>query len=118
MANVKALLERSRTSSDGEAYAPVARGRGLRLGMGARARTQGDPVLFIEVVLDPFPDRPRVDPERMRDEGERVASLIARGYSVACDADGTITCERIVAADGIRQELRAIERLLHPTAEP
>lgn len=111
---LKALLDRARSSGDGEAYAPVAKGSGFRIGMGVRLGSSRDPTLFVEVVLNPFPDRPRVDPGRMRRQSEQVAVLEARGYVLGCDADGTVTCERILARSRIPQELVAVRRLFLP----
>ncbi len=110
--DVKALLERARTSHDGEAYAPVAKGTGFRVGVGARRESDGEALVFVEVVLNPFPDRPRVRPEDLRNDGARVSWLESRGYRVSCDADGTITCERSVAPVWAEREVEAVRKKL------
>ncbi len=115
MVSVKSLLQRARTSEDREAYEPITRGYGFRVGVGARALSQGAPALFVEVVLDPFPERPYVHPERFADHGARVAWLKARGYVVECADDSTITCERTVSPDTVSRELRAVEHALDPS---
>ena len=79
MVDLRTLLERARTSEDGEAYAVVVRGPGFRIGMVARKRSRKVPIVFLEVVLDPFPERPDVDPRRMRGQGELVAALKSKG---------------------------------------
>ncbi len=112
MVSVKSLLQRARTSEDCEAYEPITRGYGFRIGVGARAFSEGAPVLFVEVVLDPFPERPQVDPARLADHGARLAWLMARGYAVECADDSTITCERTVSPDAVPRELRTVERAL------
>ena len=112
MQNLKNLLARARTSEDGEAFLAVAKGTGFRVGVGARKGPRRETLVFIEVVLNPFPDRPRVSPGQLRDDGERVAWLEARGYAVACDADGTITCERVLSPARAEREIEALRKQL------
>jgi len=112
MVDPKALLERARESDRGEAYASVAKGAGFRIGLGVRTSPRRDPVVFIEIVLDPFPDRPRVSPERLADQGDLVRRLRARGYTILCDDDSTILCERAVGPTAAAQEVQAVRRLL------
>ena len=110
--DVKSLRARARTSEDGEAYAPVASGAGFRVGVGARRESGSEAHVFVEVVLNPFPDRPHVRAEQLRTDGARVAWLESRGYRVACDADGTITCERDVAPVRVAREVDAVRKKL------
>ncbi len=112
MVNAKSLLERARHSDEGEAYASVARGPGFRIGLGARTVPARKPAVFIEVVLDPFPERPSVSPQRLADHSEHLAQLSARGYSIVCDEDSTITCERMVSLVTADREVDAVKRLL------
>lgn len=111
MVNPKELLRRARASEDGEAYAAAARAPGYRIGVGARTAPQRANV-FVEVILDPFPERPRVVAERLVHQAEVVRSLQARGYAVTCDDDGTITCERPTPPDRVAEEVRRVKRLL------
>ncbi len=111
MVNSKELLRRARASEDGEAYVAVAKGPGFRIGVGARTATTRD-AIFVEILLDPFPERPRVIPERLADQAEIVESLQARGYDVACEEDGTITCEGRVTPARMDEEIRSVRRLL------
>lgn len=110
--DLKGLLGRARASEDGEAYAPVVKRTGFRIGMGARRGSDGELLLFVEVVINPFPDRPRVRPEQLRSDGDHVSWLENRGYRVACDADGTITCERNVAPGRAEREIEAVRKRL------
>jgi len=112
MISPKSLLERARTSADGEAYASLAKGRGFRVAIGAREARDRAPAIFIEVFLDPFPERPQVSAERLADQSDYLARLRARGYEIACDDDGTITCERAVKSDTATDEARTVKRML------
>ncbi len=112
MVNLASLLEKARKSEDREAYLPAEREPGFRIGVGVRVVAHDRVEVFVEVVLDPFPDRPQVDASFLRLQSERVAGLQARGYDVSCDSDGTITCERPLAREGVSGELRDLRRLL------
>ena len=112
--SLEALVKRAETSGDGEAYARVAAGSGFRIGMGARRDPGRRPVLFVEVVLDLFPDRPKVDSTRWRRQSEQVAQLEARGYEVRGDDDGTVICERVLDGNRMGPELEAVTALFGP----
>lgn len=112
MVDAKSLLEQAQHSDEGEAYVSVGRGPGFRIGLGARTVPDRKPVVFIEVVLDPFPDRPSVSPQRLAEHSAHLAQLGARGYSIVCDDDGTITCERSVFPETVAREIQAVRRLL------
>jgi hypothetical protein len=112
MVDPKSLLEQAQKSDDGEAYASVAKGAGFRIGVGTRMARGRSPNLFVEVVLDPFPERPRVNSERLADQSQIVARLEARGYTVACEDDGTIACECTVDANRAAGEVQTVRRLL------
>ncbi len=106
--DARRLLREARESAGGEAYAAVAKDTGFRLGMGARTDPEDGAAVFIEIVLDPFPDRPRVHANRLAAQGQLIAQLEARGYAVCCDDDSTVTCERTVMPDDAEGEIRAV----------
>ncbi len=116
MVDPRDLLRRASASDDGEAYVTVARGAGVRLGAGARATPSRAPGVFVEVILDPFPDRPRVTSGRLIQQAQVLDRLNERGYVVSCDPDGTIACECRVPPERLDEELRIVRRILslHP----
>lgn len=112
MVDLKALAKRAQESEDGEAYAPIARMPGCRVGIGARVASRGDPDYFVEVVLDPFPDRPEVRPEQAAEQSALAERLRRRGYSLSCDDAGVLTCERTLGASEARKEITAVPRIV------
>lgn len=112
MVNLEALSKRAETSEDGEAFLPIARRPGGRVGVGARAGPGRSPDFFVEVVLDLFPDRPRVSPSRMETGSAILEWLRLRGYSLACDDAGVITCERSVDPIALPRELGEVGGVL------
>ncbi len=112
MVDLGSLARRAKASGDGEAYASVAKGPAYRLGVGARASRGHEPAFFVEVVLDPFPDRPKMEPGRLRDQATIGERLRSRGYDLSCDDAGVITCERALDGTDPEEELREVARLL------
>ncbi len=112
MVDLKSLARRAKSSTDGEAYVAVAKARGYRIGAGARAVPGDEPRFFVEVVLDPFPDRPDVDPERLVERAVLLQTLQRRGYALACDDAGVVTCERTLDRAAASREIRELPELL------
>jgi len=112
MVDVASLARRARASEGGEACVPIAREPGYRLGMGARSSAGRVPDFFVEVVLDPFPDRPRVNPDQLAERAALLGRLRRRGYALSCDDAGVVTCERTVARTAAANEARVASRLL------
>ncbi len=112
MTDLASLARRARASDDGEAFTAVAKGSGYRLGLGARAAGNGGLVFYVEIVLDPFPDRPRLEPGRVRRQAAVCERLQSRGYELSCDDSGCITCERTLYEVDPQKELRDVANLL------
>ena len=112
MVSLKSLEARARTSEGGEAYVSVLKEPEYRVGVGARAVPGREPSFFVEVVLDPFPERPMVVPGRLADQGVLADHLAHRGYSLACDDAGVITCERTVRETEVAKEIRELPSLM------
>ncbi len=113
MVDTTSLARRARKSEDGEAYEPIAKEGGYRLGLGARTASRPEPDFFVEIVLDPFPERPAVDPSQLGDEAELLERLRARGYRLSCDDAGVVTCERTLDRSASRKEAAEVSALLH-----
>lgn len=112
MVDLGSLAKRAAESEDGEAYAPIAKATGFRIGVGARVAHGRDPEFFVEVVLDPFPERPAVRPGQTAEQGALAERLRRRGYSLSCDDAGVLTCERTLRESAARKEIEEIPRML------
>jgi hypothetical protein len=112
MVDLVSLARRAKASQDGEAYAVLAKAPGYRLGIGARVARAGEPAFFVEVVLDPFPHRPGVDPNVLQNHAALLEQLRARGYVLMGDDAGCVTCERAMGRAGCTREIRTVGRVL------
>ena len=66
---------------------------GVRIGVGVRLGNGGATRPFVEAILDPFPERPRVDLEALKRVGRLVDQLQARGYELRVEDDGSVVAE-------------------------
>lgn len=117
MIDLVALSKRAESSGDHEAYVAVARNTGYRIGVGARKAADLGPRFFVEVVLDPFPSRPKVDLDELVMESAMVRRLHLRGYTLACDDAGVITCERTFDRRAVLREVREVQGILDASRE-
>ncbi len=113
MVDLASLARRARASEDGESYLAIAKEPGFRIGMGARTSRRHDPDFFVEVVLNPFPDRPGVDPGHLEAQARLLKQLRDRGYALSCDDGGVVTCERVMARTAASEETAEISTLLN-----
>ncbi len=112
MVDLESLALRAQSSIDHESYVAVAKARGYRIGAGARALPGDEPRFFVEVVLDPLPDRPEVDPARLVGQAALLQTLQRRGYALACDDAGVVTCDRTLGRAAASREIRELPELL------
>lgn len=112
MPDLASLALHARTSEGGEAYLPIAKGPGYRLGIGARVGHGRPPNFFVEVVLDLVPHRPDVDPGRLAERAALLERFRDRGYSLSCDDAGVVTCEQAATRNSSAREIRAASALL------
>lgn len=112
MVDLVSLARRAKATQDGEAYAVISKASCYRLGIGARVVRAGEPTFFVEVVLDPFPNRPGVDPDVLQDHAALLEQLRARGYALTGDDAGCVTCERPMDRAGCAREIATVGRVL------
>jgi hypothetical protein len=71
---------------------------------------QGTPV--IELVIDMFPQCPRVDLEMIQLKFMIIQDLRERGYELACDHDSFICAEREFGDEGLEAEIRNLMEII------
>ena len=107
-----ALEAAAARSGDGEAFALLEKRAGVRIGVGVRVEKGGTPRPFVEAILDPFPDRPRVDLDGLLRVGRLLATLRARGYELRVEDDGSVVAEAALAAPRVDEEVERIRDVL------
>lgn len=107
-----ALESAAARSGDGEAFELVERRPGIRIGVGVRLGKDGAARPFVEAILDPFPERPRVDLESLGRVGRLVEELQIRGYELKVEDDGSVVAEARLPAQHEVEELDRIRAWL------
>lgn len=110
--DLKTLRNRASRSDNREAYEVVERTASGRIGVGVRLGGSRPPRYFVEIVLDPSPNRPRVTPGLLKRAGSLAGRLLERGYALRAEDDGCLTCEKAVDARGIPREVREMRELM------
>jgi hypothetical protein len=105
--DLKSLEEEARRT--GEAFLPLLRSEGARVGL--NARTDGNGMLLeIEAQLCLLPPRSEVDLPVLRSIVDRLAALAAEGFHLHHYGDGWVVAARTVSvadADGAVERVRA-----------
>lgn len=107
--DVKVLKSEAETSEHGESYRVLQRSRNYRIGIGARLGPSDQPSFFLEVVIHLCPGSSKVDTAHLGKDLVLLKELEAKGYSLSCEDDGSISCETDVAPENLDAEYEAVE---------
>lgn len=110
MTDARALAEEAKESGNGESYRILERTPVYRIAAGARGRSRL--AFFVEVILDPFPHRPRVESSDLEEAAARARSLAARGYALTYQDDGSVSCEKSVESRELSREIVSVRALV------
>ncbi len=108
----RALRERAREGEGGEAFEVLARGSSGRVGVGIRLDGARAARYFVEVVLNPSPDRPCTGPGQLGRIALLAERLKDRGYDLRVEEDGCVTGEVGLGARRIVHEVDEIQSWL------
>jgi len=118
--NTKDLLRQAKASEHKEAYQPIAKTANYRVGIGARlplSPTQ-PPTFFVEVIIDMCPACSKVDIAFLEQALACLKTLEQNGYTLTCQDDNSILCEKLATEKTLQTELKAassaVEKLENP----
>ena len=107
--NAKDLLKQAKASQHNEAYRIMNKTVNYRVGIGARltlAPTQ-TPSFFIEIIINLCPACNKVDLVFLEKALTCLKALQKSGYSLTCQDDNDISCEKLVPIENIDGEYKA-----------
>jgi len=107
--DIKVLKSEAETSEHGESYRVLERTRNYRIGVGARLGPSGQAFCFLEVVVHLCPSTSEVDTALLEKSLTFLKELQARGYSLSCEDDGSISCEISLTPDNLDTEYEAVK---------
>ncbi|MDH5440823.1 MAG: hypothetical protein OEZ48_07280 [Candidatus Bathyarchaeota archaeon] len=106
--DVQALQRDAENSEHKEAYRVLDRSSNYRIGVGARLTPSGQPSFFLEVVVQSCLESSEVDLQLLEKNLMFLKELKARGYSLNCEGDGSISCEVNVSPQNVASEYENI----------
>ena len=106
--DIQALQTDAENSEHKEAYRVLNRSSNYRIGVGARLTPSGQPFFFLEVVVQSCLESSEVDLQLLEKNLMFLKELKARGYSLNCEGDGSISCEVTVSPQNIASEYENI----------
>ena len=107
--DIKLLKTEAKTSEHRESYRVRQRSRNYRIGVGARLGPSDQPSYFLEVVIHLCPSPPEVDTAHLEKDLTLLKELEAKGYSLSCEDDGSISCEIDLTPDDLDTEYEAVK---------
>jgi hypothetical protein len=113
--DIQALQKDAEKSEHREAYRVLDRSNNYRIGAGARVTPSGQPSFFLEVVVQSCLESSEVDLQLLEKNLMFLKELKARGYSLNCEGDGSISCEVTVSPQNIASEYETIRLTIKNT---
>ena len=106
--NTEVLLKAIENAETKEVCFVLSKSKNLRVGAGARLESSAQPSLFIEVVVGMCSNSEAPDLAKIEKSVLLLKELRARGFSMTCGDDGSITCEKEVNAQEMDEECEAV----------
>jgi len=110
--NTKTLIEAAKASEHKEAYQPIAKTGKYRVGIGARlplSPTQ-PPTFFVEVIVNMCPACTKVNITFLEKALACLKTLEQNGYTLTCQDDNSILCEKLASEKTLQTELKAASK--------
>ena len=90
----------------------VERNEIFRVGVGAKAKALEDSTFFVEVNLKLSPESGEVDMLRLEKTLQCLRTLQTRGYTLTCQDDTCISCEKTRDVQNVTKEYTTVTSLL------
>jgi hypothetical protein len=113
--DIKGILNEALNSEHGESYRLVERNKNYRIGVGVELAPSGQPLFFIEIVVHLCADVPKPELDFLEKTLLFLEDLKTRGYSMLCQDDSSIVCQKTARPDDINVECQAIKSIASRT---
>ncbi len=110
--NIEDLLKAAKASEHREAYQTLEKNPNFRIGVGVRLAAPNTPSFFIEILLSLCPDSTNVNLATLEKNVTCLKALHARNYTLTCQDDNCISCEKAAPAPNLTKEYTTIKALI------
>lgn len=109
--NPETLVEEAEASGHREACKILERNPSYRIGVGVRIEASGNHSFFIEILVYLYPASGSLDLKTLGKCVALLKELDERGYFLACQDGGCVSCEKTVPAEKLAEEYAAVKSL-------
>jgi hypothetical protein len=113
--DIKSILNEALNSEHGESYRLVERNKSYRIGVGVELAPSGQPLFFIEIVVRLCAVVPKSEINFLEKTLLFLKELNTRGYSMLCQDDNSIACQKTVKPDDMNTEFESIKSIASGT---
>lgn len=113
--DISNLFDKAIASKDGEAYSVLEKIHHHRIGVGVRIESRGQPSLFLDILVNLFPNSSQVDLPLLERELAFLNGMKARRYVLSHQGDGCVSCEIVVSKQHWISEYRAARSMVEKT---
>jgi len=106
-----ALQNEAKKSEHRESYMLLERKRNYRAGVGAEIAPSGQPTFFFEILVNLCSDFSMVDLSLLERSLVFLKDLKARGYSMSCQDDNFVSCQKAVTSENLAGEYKTIRSM-------
>ncbi len=108
----------AQASEDKEAYQLVTKTEQYRVGVGTRLPQPGQaPLFFVEIVLNMCPACTKVNLDFLQHALTILKMLEQKGYTLTCQDDNSILCEKTATEKTLQSELETAKELIENELE-
>jgi hypothetical protein len=106
------LQEEAKKSEDKEAFTVLTRMPNYRVGVGARMESPEQTIFFVEIIVSLCASDHVVNLDFLKKNLAILRQLKERGYVLACEEDGTVSCELAVPLENLTVEYEATTSII------
>lgn len=110
--DTETLLEEAKNAEHKEAYQTLDKNQNYRIGIGVRLTPFNTPSFFIEILLYLCPNSNNVNLKTLEKHVTCLKKLQTRNYTLTCQDDNCISCEKTTPAQNITKEYKTIKALM------
>lgn len=110
--DVTELVEKAKASADRESYKVLHRGKGFRIGVGARMTSPEAHSFFIEAIVALTDESKEVNLQVLEKVLDTLKTLKVQNYSLAYEDGNCVSCEATKQCQDLEEEYLSLKALM------
>lgn len=113
LAEIESAVEKAKTLRQKETYKILDKKANYMIGIGAKNITSKTTIFFIEIILNLCPKSGKLDLKVLEECLVCLQKLYAQNYSLTCQDDKTIICDKTIPRNRLEEEYKNIRSFLN-----